>query len=70
MATADPDLKLRVEWDEARQAFVDAKKTRGKNPETYAKAKKRMRDLRVRWREVGEATGTRTPGASAVDNKE
>lgn len=69
MATQDPDLKLRVEWDEVRSAFIDAKKRRDKDPEAYAKAKKTMGDMRRKWRAIGEATGARVPTLSTIETR-
>lgn len=67
MPIADPELKLRVEWDEVRSAYIAAKKNRAKDPDGYAKAKKTMGDMRRKWRLIGEASGRRVPLLSTID---
>lgn len=59
----DRELKLRVEWDEVSQAFLDAKKHRSSDEKGYQKAKAKMSKLRTHWRGIREATGVDTGAA-------
>lgn len=62
----DPELKLRVEWDEVRSAYIDAKKTRAKDPEGYAKAKAAMSKMRRRWRDIRDAVAVQAAAGDAT----
>lgn len=58
MSTAKEELKLRVDYDEASEAFIAEKAKRGTDKfdqKAYDKAKKKVSDLRSYWRQVREA---------------
>jgi hypothetical protein len=61
----DAELKRLVEWDEARAAFIAAKKNRTKDPAGYAKAKARMSKMRTEERKRREAAGV-APVAATI----
>ena len=62
MNLTDEEIELILEWRDAQQAFVDAKKKKGyRDTSEYAAAAKRVDELRTKWRRIGEAVGTRTP---------
>jgi hypothetical protein len=63
---SEEELSLYNEWAEVQKAFVKAKEKAAKDPayrdsEEYQAAKQKMSTMRTYWRQVGEATGTRTP---------
>ena len=61
MSERRDEIKMELEWLDARDAFVAAKATREDDPKGYAKAKAKMSTLRAHWRGIGEFYGLRSP---------
>lgn len=60
MNLSPDEVKLVVEWDRLRSAFIAAKRKRG-SPE-YLKAKKAMSEFRTKWRTIRDAFTEPGPG--------
>ena len=50
----DEEVQLITAWNDARKAYVAAKKGKAKDPEAYIEAKAAMTALRFEWRTVRE----------------
>lgn len=62
MNLTSEEIALHVQWDEVRTKFVKAKENRDKDPDTYAKAKKAMSEMRTYWRRIQEAVAAEPEG--------
>ena len=52
----DEEVQLITAWNDARKAFVAAKKGKAKDPEAYEEAKATMTALRTEWRGIRDFT--------------
>jgi hypothetical protein len=57
------EIALELEHLDLLDRYVAAKKNEAKDPDEYRDAKKAFSDHRTYWRQIGEAVGTRIPGA-------